>query len=76
MLVYNLCLSDPNRHLHNSLPVLLTGGVNGRFRGNRHVRYPKGTPMTNLYLIMLDGAGGHPETIGDSTGKLEHLTDL
>jgi hypothetical protein len=25
---------------------------------------------------MLDRMGVRPETIGDSTGKLEHLTDL
>jgi hypothetical protein len=25
---------------------------------------------------MLDGLGVHPEKIGDSTGKLDHLTDL
>jgi hypothetical protein len=76
MLVYGSSLSDSNRHLHDNLPVLLMGGANGRFRGNRHIRYPKGTPMTNLYLTMLDGVGVHPENIGDSTGKLEHLTDL
>jgi hypothetical protein len=76
MLVYGSSLSDSNRHLHDNLPVLLMGGANGRFRGNRHIRYPKGTPMTNLYLTMLDGVGVHPEAIGDSTGKLEHLTDL
>lgn len=76
MLVYGSSLSDSNRHLHDNLPVLLMGGANGRFRGNRHIHYAKGTPMTNLYLTMLDGVGVHPETIGDSTGKLEHLTDL
>ena len=72
-LVYGSSLSDSNRHLHDNLPVLLMGGSS---RGDRHVRYPKGTPMTNLYLTMLDGLGVHPEKIGDSTGKIEHLTDL
>jgi hypothetical protein len=32
--------------------------------------------MTNLFLTLLDRMGVHPETIGDSTGKLEHLTSL
>jgi hypothetical protein len=72
-LVYGSSLSDSNRHLHDNLPVLFMGGAN---RAGRHIRYPKGTPMTNLYLTMLDGLGVHPEKIGDSTGKLEHLTDL
>lgn len=32
--------------------------------------------MTNLYLTLLDRAGVHPESIGDSDGKVEHLTDI
>ncbi len=32
--------------------------------------------MTNLFLTMLDGVGTHEEKIGDSTGRIEHLTDL
>jgi hypothetical protein len=72
-MVYGSSLSDSNRHLHDNLPTLLIGGMN---KGGRHIRYPNGTPMTNLYLTMLDGMGVHPEKIGDSTGKLEHLTDL
>jgi hypothetical protein len=72
-MVYGSSLSDSNRHLHDNLPVVLIGGMN---KGGRHIRYPIGTPMTNLYLTMLDGLGVHPEKIGDSTGKLQHLTDL
>ena len=37
---------------------------------------PSGTPITNLYLTLLDRVGVHAERIGDSTGKVEHLTDL
>ena len=68
-LIYGSSLSDSNRHLHYNLPVLVAGGAN--FRGGRHIRYEKGTPMTNLYTTMLDGLGVHPEQIGDSTGRLE-----
>jgi hypothetical protein len=32
--------------------------------------------MANLFLTMLDRMGVKPESIGDSNGKLEHLTDL
>jgi hypothetical protein len=32
--------------------------------------------MTNLYLTMLDRMGVKAELIGDSTGKVEHLTDI
>jgi hypothetical protein len=33
-------------------------------------------PMTNLYLTLLDRMGVHPEQIGDSTGRVEHLTEV
>jgi hypothetical protein len=32
--------------------------------------------MTNLLLSMLDKAGVVTEKLGDSTGKLEHLSDI
>src|SRR5262249_27472498 len=74
MIVYGSSLSDSNRHLHDNLPVLLAGGGSGQVKGGRHVRYAKGTPMTNLYMTMLDGMGLHEDKIGDSTGKVGHLS--
>ena len=76
MIVYGSSLSDSNRHLHDNLPALLAGGGGGKLRGGRHVRYPKPTPMANLYLTMLDMAGVHEEKVGDSTGLIEHLSDI
>ena len=32
--------------------------------------------MTNLFLTMLDGVGMREDKIGDSTGRIEHLTGL
>jgi hypothetical protein len=32
--------------------------------------------MNNLLLSMLDKAGIPTETLGDSTGKLQHLSDI
>ena len=74
--VYGSSLSDGNRHEHVDLPAFIAGGAAGKIHGGRHVRYKKGTPMTNLFLSMLDMAGVKPEKIGDSTGKIEHLSDL
>jgi len=76
MIVYGSSLSDSNRHLHDNLPVLLMGGGNGKLNPGRHVRYPKPTPMTNLYLTLLDMMGVHEEKIGDSTGKIQHLSEV
>jgi hypothetical protein len=75
MIVYGSGLSDGNRHTHEDLPVLLVGR-GGHFRLGKHIVYPKDTPMTNLYLTLLDRMGVPSEQIGDSTGRIDHLTDL
>ncbi|MEO7143776.1 MAG: DUF1552 domain-containing protein [Bryobacteraceae bacterium] len=74
--VYGSGLSDGNRHQHNNLPTLLAGGGCGTLRNGRHVQYAPDTPMTNLFLALLDRMGVRPEHLGDSTGELNHLTDL
>jgi hypothetical protein len=75
LLVYGSGLSDGNKHTHDDLPVLLVGR-GGDLRLGRHIVYPKDTPMTNLYLTLLDRMGVHAEQIGDSTGEVEHLVDV
>lgn len=76
MITYGSGISDGNRHLHHDLPVLILGKANGSWKTGRHVQYGKDTPMANLFLAMLDRMGVRSETIGDSNGMLEHLTDL
>ena len=75
MIVYGSGLADGNRHTHEDLPVVLVGR-GGSFRMGTHVVYPKDTPMTNLYLTLLDRMGVQEEKIGDSTGRIEHLTEV
>ena len=76
MLVYGSAIADSNRHTHEDLPNLLVGGGDGSLKPGRHIVYDKSTPVTNFHLSLLDRMGVRPETIGDSTGKLEHLSDL
>lgn len=76
MIVYGSGLSDGNKHWHHDLPTLMVGGANGHFRMGRHLKYESETPMTNLFLTMLDRMGVAPNLIGDATGKLEQLTDM
>ena len=76
MIVYGSGLADPNRHLHENLPVLLVGRGDGSLKPGRYIAYEKDTPMTNLYMTLLDRVGVHPESIGDSTGKVQHLAEL
>ena len=70
MIVYGGSISDANVHKHEDLPILLLGGGDGRIKGGRHVRYPKDTPVANLFLTLLDNLGVHKESFGDSTGHL------
>jgi hypothetical protein len=75
MIVYGSGLSDGNRHTHEDLPTLIVGR-GGNFRLGNHIVYPTGTPMTNLFLTLLDRMGVQSEKIGDSTGRIEHLADV
>jgi hypothetical protein len=76
MIVYGSSISDGNQHTHVDLPLALVGGGSGQIKSGRHIRYAKETPMNNLLLSMLDKVGVPTETLGDSTGKLEHLSEV
>ena len=74
MMVYGCGIADGNLHTNEDLGILLLGGGAGQVKSGRHIRYPKGTPMTNLYLRMLDIAGVRMDRLGDSTGKVNPLS--
>jgi hypothetical protein len=76
MIVYGSGIADGNRHTHLDLPVLLVGNGGGALAPGRHIRYAKDTPMTNLYMTLLDRMGVRPESIGDSTGHVQHLANV
>jgi hypothetical protein len=76
MIVYGGAICDGNSHSHKDLPVLLAGRGDGRLKTGRHIQYEKGTPMTNLYLSLLERMNVPTERLGDSTGQLQHLSEL
>jgi hypothetical protein len=73
MVVYGSGISDGNSHTHHDLPVLLAGRGGGSIRAGRHLQYPKNTPMTNLFLSLLERIDISVDRIGDSTGPLPLL---
>lgn len=75
MLLFGSGLSNPNTHSHLDLPVALVGGSTF-IKGGRHLRAPGSTPMTNLLLTLADKAGVPVERLGDSTGRLNVLSDV
>ena len=76
MVVYGGAICDGNSHSHVDLPVILAGRGDGQLKPGRHIVYEKGTPMTNLYLSLLERMNVPTEKLGDSTGQLNHLTEL
>ncbi len=74
LIMYGSDLSVPTVHSQHDLPIILAGGAAGRIAGGRYIAYPGDTtPLTNLYLTMLDKVGVPTEKLGDSTGKLNRL---
>ncbi len=73
MIVYGSCIGDGNRHNHDDLPILLVGHGSGTIKPGRHIRYPKDTPLNNLWLSMLDRLETPTDKLGDSTGRLKSL---
>lgn len=69
-IVYGSAIADGNRHNHHNLPVLLAGGAGGRIEGGKHRKYPKHTPLMNLFLTLLQQTGVPVQSVGDSTGTL------
>lgn len=74
MVAYGSGNSDGNAHNHDDLPILLAGGGCGTLKPGRHVRYPKETPLNNLWLSMLDRMDLRVTALGDGTGKLSGLS--
>ena len=73
MVAYGSGNSDGNRHSHDNVPLLLAGKGGGSLKTGRHVRYPRETPLNNLWLAMLERMGAPVPQLGDSTGRLQGL---
>jgi hypothetical protein len=73
MILYGAGISFGGGHTHNNLPILLAGRGGRTVGVNRHLRLERETPMSNLYVSMLNHMGVPAERFGDSTGKLEAI---
>jgi hypothetical protein len=63
-------IGDGDRHNHDDLPIVLVGKGAGKVAAGRHIKYASNTPMTNLFLTLLDKVGVNRDFLGDSTGRL------
>jgi len=70
--LYGAGIGNSNQHDPHNLPTVVVGGKALGLRGGRHVMNPEGkTPITNLYVSLLDRLGVPVESFGDSTGSLQ-----
>ena len=72
--LYGGGMSDGNVHNNYNVPVVVVGGKTVQLKGDRHLKYPKGTPLANLMLALIDRFGIHIEKFGDSTSEIDLLT--
>lgn len=72
-IVWGSGLEDPDRHVHERLPIVVAGQGGGTMETGRHLFAPTSTPMSNLYLSLADRIGLTEERFGDSTGRLGML---
>jgi hypothetical protein len=62
-----------SRHDHDNILSVLAGGGCGQLESGRYVIYPEGTPVSNLWLSLMDRMETKVERHGDSTGRLPNL---
>ena len=73
MIVYGAGLCDGNRHNHEDLPTLIAGRGGNYIVPGRRIVYRKETPMSNLFVTMMDRMGVPTEHFGDSSGRIDGL---
>ena len=64
-------MGNSHRHAHEKVPVILVGGIDGTYKGNRHFVYPDNTEKTsNMLLALLHLYGIERQTFGSGTKPL------
>jgi hypothetical protein len=67
-------MGNSHRHAHVKVPVILVGGIDGTFKGNRHIVFPDDMQKTsNMLLSILHMYGIQRDSIGQSSAPLPGL---
>ena len=64
-------MSDSDAHSPLDVPFLMVGNGAGKIAGNRHIRAPKGTQLSNVMLAVGQRFGLEIDHLGLSTGVFE-----
>lgn len=68
MILFGAGFRDGNKHDPHNLPLVLAGRGGGRLNTGQHLIYSPDSPLSNLYVSMLDAFGTPVERFADSTG--------
>ena len=72
MLLFGSNMGNANTHTNTNLPILLAGGG---FKHGQHLAFDRerNSPLSNLYVSMLQNMGIATDQFGSSTGRLNGL---
>lgn len=70
MILLGAGMRDGNKHDPHNLPVVMAGRAGGRIDAGQHVIAGPDSPLSNLWLTVLDAFGTPMERFADSTAKL------
>src|SRR5580698_8823907 len=63
-------MGNSHRHAHVKVPIVLLGGIDGKFQGNRHLAFPDNTERTsNMLLSILHKYGIEKVPAFDASGR-------
>jgi len=73
MVLYGSNMGEANIHDNTNLPIILAGGG---FKHGQHIAFNRehNTPLSNLFVTMLQRLGVEADAFGSSTGTLTGLT--
>ena len=66
-------ISSGALHIYTDLPTVVAGRGGGKIATDRHIKYPQGTPIANLWLSMAQLMGVETKRIADSTKPLDNF---
>lgn len=70
MVLFGSGIRDGDQHNPHNAPIVLAGRGGGRIATGQHLIFEKDSPLSNLYVSMLDAFGAPVERFADSTGPL------
>ena len=65
--------SNSRTHQNHNYPLLLAGGSQLGLTHNQYLRFDEKTPMSNLFVSMMQAVGVEADSFADSTGTLAGL---